>query len=158
MKYDFRTILTTAVVLLIANGVSPSATAAIYKWVDENGQTVYSETPPPRGTEAKRLKDPPQPSADPQKAMEELRERAEGFNSRREEDMKSEEQASREAERKKAQQERCKQLKANIDALSSGQRVRETTGEGERAFLNDNQIQERLKSTRQSYEKECNQN
>ena len=155
MKQEFQTLLKVVTVLIVANMVTLSANAAIYKWVDENGQTVYSETPPPRGTQASRLKKQAAPSTDPQKAMEELRTRAEEFSKRRDEKVQGKEDVAKKDDQAKAQQERCKQLKTNLEALSSGQRIRETKPDGESAYLDDTQKQARLKSTQESISKEC---
>jgi len=50
-------------VLLVGSlwgGVMTESTAEMYKWTDANGETVYSQSPPPEG-EAEKMKPPPPP-------------------------------------------------------------------------------------------------
>src|SRR3569833_3315296 len=56
--------------LLLAN----AATAAMYKWIDEQGRVQYSQTPPPAG-QFKELKPGPPPSQSPEEAEQELQAR-----------------------------------------------------------------------------------
>ncbi len=59
--------------LLSALLVTVPALAGIYRWVDENGQTVYSQTPPPdRNADKIRLALPP--SGNPEEAQRRLEE------------------------------------------------------------------------------------
>lgn len=44
-----------AVLLLTALGAAMPAGAQIYKWVDANGAVTYSNTPPPSGTQPKKI-------------------------------------------------------------------------------------------------------
>ena len=46
--------------ILLFNLVSLPATAKMYKWVDEQGKTHYTQSPPPAGTEGESIK----PAAD----------------------------------------------------------------------------------------------
>ncbi len=43
------TIITATICLSAALSIAARAEAAIYKWTNANGRTVYSETPPPSG-------------------------------------------------------------------------------------------------------------
>lgn len=130
--------------------------AAIYKWTDENGQTVYSETPPPKGTTGTRLKEAPPPPVDPNAAMENLRNRAEAFEKRQEELGKQESDTQQSAEREKQVQENCERLRNNLEILTTNNQVREQTGEGEYTVLGEEQRQARIKATQERIQKECN--
>jgi hypothetical protein len=130
--------------------------ATIYKWTDENGQTVYSETPPPKGTAGTRLKEAPPPPVDPNAAMETLRNRAEAFGKRQEGRDKQENEKQQSAERDKQNQENCKQLRNNLQILTTNNQVREKTGEGDYTVLGEEQRQARIRETRERIQKECN--
>lgn len=131
------------------------AEAAIYKWVDENGQTVYSETPPPKGTAATRLKEAPPPPVDPNAAMESLRNRAEAFDERQEERGEQENETQQSTEREKQIQENCERLRNNLEVLTTNNQVREKTGENQYSVLGEEQRQARIKETRERIQKEC---
>ncbi|HKK16999.1 MAG TPA: DUF4124 domain-containing protein, partial [Gammaproteobacteria bacterium] len=45
--------------ILLALLVSSNALAAMYKWVDENGEVHYTQTPPPGDIQAETIKPPP---------------------------------------------------------------------------------------------------
>ncbi len=57
--------------LLILAGLATGSQAAMYKWVDANGVTVYSQTPPASGPST-RVKPPPPPAMTPEEARERL--------------------------------------------------------------------------------------
>lgn len=131
------------------------AEAAIYKWVDENGQTVYSETPPPKGTATTRLKEPPPPPVDPNAAMESLRNQAKAFEQRQEEQNKTENDTRQSAEREKQIQKNCEQLRKNLEVLTTNNQVREQTGDEQHRVLAEEERQARIKETRELIQKEC---
>ena len=54
-----------------------------------------------------------------------------------------------------SQQKKCKAVAAEIKELSSGGVFYETTADGERRYLSDNEISERVKSQQKSYNKYC---
>lgn len=60
-----------AFALLLAAVVCQAADAALYKWVDRTGQVIYSSDPPPAGTPAEKVQEPPQPSAEEVRQTEE---------------------------------------------------------------------------------------
>lgn len=132
------------------------AEAAIYKWTDENGRTVYSETPPPKGAAGTRLKEAPPPPVDPNAAMENLRNRAEAFGKRQEERGKGESEAQQSAERKKEIQEKCEQVRKNLETLTAHNQIREKTGDGEYTVLDEEQRQAKIKQNQEFIQKECN--
>jgi hypothetical protein len=106
--------------------------AALYKWTDENGRTVYGDTPP-AGAKAEKVNAPTSP-ADPnavrdmaaKDAQIKARQRA-----RAEEDAKAEKtQADA-----KAKLERCAQLRGNIQTMRSGAAVYKFNDKGEKIYL-----------------------
>lgn len=144
------------IVILAGFMLALPARAVIYKWTDENGQTVYSETPPPKGTAGTRLKEAPPPPVDPNSAMENLRNRAEAFDKRQDERGKQEAETQQTAERDKQNQENCERLRNNLQILTTNNQVREKTGEGDYSVLGEEQRQARIQETRERIQKECN--
>lgn len=128
----------------------------IYKWVDEDNNTVYSDTPPPRGAGAERVQGAPPPPVDPEAAMDSLRERAEGFEERREARLETENKSEQEAEQARRQREICKKLRANLQVLETNPRVREQKdGEEGASVLSEEQRRARMETTRKRIAEEC---
>ena len=98
--------------------VLPGAWAAMYKWVDENGQVQYSQTPPP-AAQFKELKAPPPPpssAAESQKQLQDLLERQADSQARREADKQDK---SEEARKREEMARRCEQAKGQRTLLEN---------------------------------------
>jgi hypothetical protein len=109
--------LRTALAALIALALAAPAGAALYKWVDANGRTVYSDLPPPGDVKHEVVGAAP-PPANPD-AAKELANREAEFRKR---------QADRAEEAKKADKSRadvqklggfCTQARSQIAGLRS---------------------------------------
>lgn len=144
-----------SIVLTASLALPISEAASIYKWIDENGQTVYSETPPPPGVERMRLRGAPPPADDPDEVMRKLREQVQSIEQQRNEQNQTEAEARDNAEMQKRIQENCDMLRKNLEVLNSGRRIRETSEGGEQAFLDEAQVAARLKETQDRIQKEC---
>jgi hypothetical protein len=152
MRYPLIYVLLCA--LLLATSAPVRAT---YKWVDENGQTVYSQTPPPAGTQgAERIKAPPRPSTDPGSAAQKTKDDAAAFNERREEkktagqDQKKMQQA--EAERK----QQCEQMRQDVEILTTRPVVRRTPEDGgEPVVLTAEEREADVKEMRERLKQHC---
>lgn len=157
LNLRFRPILPllAGLALAAAIGAPAPADARIYKWTDADGNTVYSQQPPPSGVKAEQVDEAPPPSEDPEAAMESLRERADAFDERREDRQKSDEEREAAAEREKRQKEVCEQLRENLRVLQTNNQVREQGEDGEYKMLPEEQRQARIESTRERIENEC---
>jgi len=108
------------------------ASAALYKWTDENGRTVYGDTPP-AGVKAEKVNAPIAP-ANPNAVRDmaatdaqiKARQRA-----RAEDDAKAE---KTEADAK-AKLERCAQIRGNIQTMRSTSPVYKFNEKGEKIYL-----------------------
>jgi Skp family chaperone for outer membrane proteins len=129
--------------------------AATYKWTDENGETVYSNTPPPDGARnVEKVKNPPPRSS--KSASEKTKEDAAAFNERRE-DRKTAEQDQKkmqqaEAERKK----QCEQMRQDVETLTTKPVVRRASEDGgEPVVLTGEEREAEVKELRESIKKNC---
>ncbi|WP_082674252.1 DUF4124 domain-containing protein [Thiohalocapsa sp. ML1] len=103
---------------LLALGAA-GAVAQIYRYVDESGETVYSQMPPPAGDATKITPDPGPSEAETRAATERLRRQLEIDFDRRHE---AERQAKLEAEEQQTAKERadaCRAARRNLDTLSN---------------------------------------
>ncbi|MBN1378493.1 MAG: DUF4124 domain-containing protein [Gammaproteobacteria bacterium] len=130
----------------------------IYKWKDADGQTVYSQTPPPEGIRAERLSGAPRSPEDPVEAMNQLRERAEAFAGRREDRLLVEKEGQQALEEKKKRDEICATLRKNLETLQNNPRVRDQSEGKEPVVITEEQRQANIKSTQERIQKECTNN
>lgn len=149
---------TALAVGLTAMFFAASSFAQLYKWVDKDGRTRYSDRPPV-GIEATPLSRPPAPAAAPAApaAGDASKDARKGPLTPAEQDIEFRrrikeaqeaaakgEQAKREEEERK---ENCARAREMLATLESGQRIARTDSKGERAYLDDSQrVQETAKA------------
>jgi hypothetical protein len=151
-----HTLISVLLCVLITGAVIP-ARAATYKWTDENGQTIYSQTPPPSGTTGvEHIKGPPRSSADSKTATQKTKDDAAAFDERhdeqktQEQDQKKMKQA--EAERKKL----CGQMRQDVETLTTKPVVRRVSENGgEPVVLTSEEREAEVKEMRERLKKEC---
>ncbi|MGD8743430.1 MAG: DUF4124 domain-containing protein [Granulosicoccaceae bacterium] len=137
--------------LLIAFG---PAEARTYKWVDENGVTQYTQTPPPKG-DYEQVRTTGKPVADTPRATRDLEIRLDQFEQRREE------AARQRAEKNKAHQEiaqrraDCEKAKQNLEYFQSHPRIRYKDKDGNISYLAEEDRQNKMQAIRDNIKKLC---
>jgi hypothetical protein len=140
------------------------AQAQMYKWVDENGHTQYSDRPPPSGVKSEQITKgrapgtaPAQPaapaaSAAPAKsnAGAELEFRKRQLS--REEAQKDEEKKQKEQQ---AKQENCDIAQARLKSLEDGGRLIKPSTTGERDYMSSDEIEAEKIPARKKVEEAC---
>jgi hypothetical protein len=128
----------------------------MYKWTDETGQTVYSQTRPPTGNATRIDKAPaPDPAAAEQRRQQ-LREQLE-----RSYDQETE-QGRLEAEEEEAERQRqtrsknCEAARKNLQTLENLGRRMVRTPDGDYQLLSEQARQEKMEKARADIEKYCN--
>lgn len=124
------------VVAAFALAVVPLASAELYKYVDKNGKTVYSDTPP-TDVDAKRMTPPPPPAGNAKSYVERDKEAQKARE-------KSGEDAKKTAEKEKVEQQkklRCEQAKGNLQIYTDGGRILKNNASGERDYMSDEEIE-----------------
>jgi hypothetical protein len=130
----------------------PLAGAQLYKYVDKNGKTVYSDQPPATG-DSKQIRvqagpaDAPaaKPAAEKDKAAQKGRE-ADKDKGKKAED------AAKEAQRKAAA---CEQAKIRYQALVDGGRIYKYTPSGEREYMSDEEIESGRTQAKREMDEAC---
>lgn len=133
---------------------SSTSAWALTKWVDADGHVVYSDTPPPGvGGKDIRSSGGGQSTAVPQKSVAEQEADLKKAKQGKEEAQKKEEQktADNEAKRKS-----CESARENLRTLESGSRITTVDANGERVFMDDSMIQQRIDEARRVAEQSCN--
>lgn len=137
--------------------------AELYRWVDENGRVHYSDTPPPANAktekEVKGTARPPtasEPAAPAGQAPKSYVEKEAEFRKRQVE------QAERDAAAKKAQQEsaekkrNCEQSRNQLAALKAGGRFVRYNADGEREYMDEQQIAQEISRAEKAVAGWCN--
>lgn len=105
--------------LVLLCACATPAGAQMYRYIDENGVTVYSQVPPPSGDATRITPDPPPSAAERGAAIERLRERLESDFDRRTEAEKQAEQAAAEAARAEVRDKNCRAARTNLETLNN---------------------------------------
>ena len=124
--------ISLAVVLCALAFAALPATAALYKWTDENGRTVYGDTPP-AGVKAERV-NAAAPPADPN-AVREMATKDAQIKARQRSRAEEEAKAEKAQADAKAKGERCAQIRGNIQTMRSGAAVYKFNEKGEKIYL-----------------------
>jgi hypothetical protein len=122
------------IILLSLLTVVTVQAAQVYKWVDENGQTQFSQFPPAEANQAKKIKVESAQSASPSKlntklkdVRQKLLEDSVARNTQSEQDKEDEKDAERKAKN-------CELAKQQLRDLEANGRVYKTLENGEREW------------------------
>lgn len=130
------------------------AFADVYKWVDEHGETHYSQLPP-ANQPADIIKAPPPPAIDPSKAQEKIdqliMEQAEDARAREEKQQQLKQNAAQEATRK----ENCKKAKHNLQQYQDNPGRRVMDAEGNVTRIKEEDRQQKIKDFQKSVNEFC---
>jgi hypothetical protein len=143
---------------LIVAGVSLFAAqpglAKTYKWVDENGVTQYTQTPPPKG-DFKNIKAPPKPAIAPSEAKRQLQDKVDAYDERRTDAAKSDEEADKLRADTAKRQADCAQSKKNLEYFQSHSRIKYTGKDGNVTILPEEERQKKMATIRDNIKKLC---
>ena len=127
------------------------AASKFYKWVDDNGVTHYTQSPPPEGVTGKEVRTSTNASSDQEEELENLEATRKAAAEQRADDAKQRaEQVSQQpsASDKEAMEKRCTQAKANLETLRNKPIVRQENPEtGELEVVDENKRAELIKTT-----------
>jgi hypothetical protein len=147
-----KRILIAAIALALA---LPALAQQLYKWVDKDGKTYYSDTPPPNqeskaigthsGISASAATTPPKTAVARDKELEKGRQDA------REAAKKADEAARLAA----ARDEQCQRLRQQYQQLVDGGRIHKYNDKGERVMLDDADIERERDKARADMEDAC---
>lgn len=141
-------------IVACALALAPLASAQLYKYVDKDGKTVYTDQPPP-GTDTKQMNVPssaignaPAPG---KTAVQQDKELQKSRDKAKEGEKKSEEKEAR----ARAEAERCESAKTAYAQYSLGGRITKLDDKGEKIFLGDAEIDAARERARQQVDQYC---
>ena len=138
-------------VLALACAVAPLAVADLYKYVDKDGKTVYSDQPPP-GVDSKQLHINSGSSSSPAKSAVE---RDKDLQKGREEARDKAKKADTEAQNAKVAEQRCAQAQADYKTYQDGGKLFKYNKDGEREYLSDEEIEAKRVSSKADMDAAC---
>lgn len=147
-------IISAALTVLLA---ALPAQAQVYKWKDEKGNTVISDTPQPNsGKPVSRpeAETPPPPNAS-QSAPPSLADQELESKKRKQEQEEAQKQAAQQQKMAADKQENCNRARARLAALESGQRIRQPQADGTGVYIDDQQRAQEIARTREIAQSSC---
>jgi uncharacterized protein DUF4124 len=144
-----------SMVLLLA--VAPLAAAELYKYVDKDGKTVYTDQPPANAkTETLNVPKtfpPPAPgvAGGNKSAVEKDKELEKG----RQQALDKQKKAEEAAQKAQLAEQRCTQARTAYQQYSDGGRLTKYNEKGERVYLGDDEIEAGRERARHDMEEAC---
>lgn len=145
----------TLLVVALALAVAPLASAQLYKYIDKDGKTVYSDQPPVN-IDTKQLNiqsgaSTPTVNAAPKSAVERDKELQKGRDEARDRAKKTEE-AAKQAD---AKAQACTSAKAAHQLYVDGGRITKYDDKGEKVYLGDQEIEAERARTQREMDEAC---
>ena len=138
------------VAIAIASLVSPLASAELYKYVDKNGRTVYSDQPPVN-MDSKQINASVGTVAAPKSAVD----RDKDLQKTRKETAEKQDKADKADKLAREQEARCNQARENQRAYAEGGRLYKYNDKGEREFMGDDEIARAQQKAQRDVDEAC---
>ena len=130
-----------------------AASAEMYKWVDEDGNTHYSQSPPVSDVEVETIKPPPTIDIDAaNKALEEQKKKADKLKDER---LTAKEEKKKAEEETAQKQKECDMAKKRL-ASYQRPRVNVKNPDGSLRVIEEEERQAEIKKSKEYIEKACN--
>jgi hypothetical protein len=142
------------VVVLLA-GAWTQAPAQLYKWIDEDGNVVYSQFAPPVDTPGEVVPPPPPPAEDPATAQQRLQEQLQRSADYREDQELAAEKAAEMQTTAERDRERCAQARRNLQNLDGRSRQLYRTPDGSVVRLTEEERQQRRAEAQRVIDEAC---
>ena len=133
---------------------STIAHSAMYKWTDENGKVVYSQSPPPKG-QVTKIKPPPPPGESTESAQKKLQQRLQRLEDLKEDKQLAGEKAAKEEKSRQETADQCKKAKSDLAALSGGPNRMYKLPDGSYQRMTDTERQKRIDERKKYITKNC---
>jgi hypothetical protein len=135
-------------------GLSGIGWADSYRWTDDDGQTVYSQSPPADGRPYRKIGAPP-PPPDADGARKQLDAMRQGQDERRQQQQQSEEEQRQAAEQQAAMEKNCDVARRNVSLLEGAPRRPVRMPDGSVKRLTTEERQALLDEARQYLQDYC---
>lgn len=133
---------------------APLQADEIYKWVDGDGVTHYSQQPPPSGDAARVRVDSP-PADEIERERQQMEATGERLEVQREQRREAEQEARESATDREQREQRCADLRSSLTKLTENRRLLVPDGEEGVRRLSEGERQERVAERRSQIEEYC---
>lgn len=137
--------------IALALATAPLASAELYKYIDKDGKTVYSDQPSATGESRQLNAPPPAPAAAPKSATERDKELQKGRDEAKERAKKAE-SAEKLA---RAKEQACATATSNYRAYTGEGRFTKFDEKGERVFMEDSEIDSARERSKREMDEAC---
>lgn len=134
--------------------VAGLAQAAMYKWVDENGVTQYTQYPPPN-RKVEVVAPPPPPAEDPEGAQKKLEGLLKKQGEQHEATATTEEEQAKTVKQAKLREQNCQTARSNLEIITTGGRKRVIGADGVATYLTEEDRQARIDEAQKQIEEFC---
>ena len=143
-----------ALLLTLLLTATLSYASGIYKWIDDDGQVHYSQTPPPNRP-AELIQGAPPPANDPAAVRGNLQRQLDAFDERRAQRDEAFAEQKEKEEVARIKKQNCETARKNLANLRRGGNNAYMTPEGEVVRLTDEDRAKRIEDAKQGIEDNC---
>jgi Skp family chaperone for outer membrane proteins len=151
--------LSFSLIALLVCGALPTHAAKVYKWVDSQGVTHYTDTPPPaRPADELKLAPPPSQAQiqEAQRRLQQVEEEAQHQIDRMDKEASAKRQEKqKQTEEEQKRQNACDRLRSRLTMLQVGLRVAIPDAKGGYVWLNDAQRQLEIEGVKRQLHELC---
>lgn len=140
--------------VLVSCMCAPSS-ARVYRWVDENGVTVYSQTPPPAGDWDRLKTRPGPPATDQEAARERLKTRIEESLDAEQERQRAAEEQAKKAEKEAKREQSCNAARQNLETLQNLGTRMVRTPDGRHLRLSEEEVAAKIDEAQRQIKEYC---
>jgi Domain of unknown function (DUF4124) len=133
--------------------ISLSTTAEMYKWVDENGNTHYSQSPPNIDVDVEKIKPPAK--IDTESAIKSLDKQKNAADKLRDDRISAKEEKQKTEEETTRKKEECQQARARL-ASYQRPRVNILNEDGSQRTILEEERQAEIRKSQDYVDKACN--
>ncbi len=127
----------------------------MYKWVDADGNTHYTQSPPPDGTTKEDLNLPASANLDNTEALKEFEDQQNKNQELAEENEKEQKLQDRSAEHTALKKENCRTAKAKLENVQNTGRIRAVDEYGNIVRATEEERQRRITEAQENIKKWC---
>ena len=135
--------------------ISPQLHAKLYKWIDADGNTHYTQQPPPDGITVEDIKLPASVNVDTEKAIKRFKAKQKRQQELSEAYEKEGKERLRQEENAELKKENCKKAKAKLENVQSTGRIRAVDEKGYVTRATEEERQRRIKDAQEKIKKWC---
>lgn len=144
----------SAAILVLSLTATPGALAAMYKWVDEQGNVQYSQTPPADSPSTRVAPPPPRPTGADEESQR-LQQQLDALEDRKAAETEVRAKKAKAALSAADRAARCEQARSTLAILQSRGRVRVRDADGVYSRLDENERQAAIDDAQRNIDEFC---